>query len=604
FVAPDLARMCNCLRVTFTASTTICCACSSTAASPLESNYFPRLRLRGPTAASSRWRQSALLLAYKIKYPGEFFLLRGNPTSARVSTGSTASMMSASADTTSSCGRPSPTVSTACPIAAIIDTEKIFCCHGGLVAGPADHGADQAHHAAHGRAGPGGLLCGPAVVRPADKETMGWGENDRGSHSPSASSCHFARRGVWPSSCTSTIWTCICPRAIRSVVEDGYEFFAKRQLILKPADKKKFPYGGIGSGRPQSAIRAECPPPQLSVARTSGTLQLTEKTHCGNVGESRWLALVKQAGQQGLVSVLVPHPLHLLSEQAAVQPPGNGQDAVDGRANARVLIVQPGQPGFAGAQPHSIAGVVQALDQARVELVHLVGASMVGPEVARTLPRQRLARCLVSCESSSIKEPKAVSNSSRTGFKDSDIVESESVVDWADSRVHRQATATRRIASAVRPARQRQLGRMSCPMMSGMCSEAGPADGPGQQQEQLQPQFHIFVHMQADPKHLHEVGQPTLSLARQVPKYFRCSAARQAGSGRPSLSDRRPSSWAALSQQGLLRRLGAVARINNSSGIVLDVGQSHHGQYGVIDRLGYLLYLRGCWFSASALGLR
>ncbi len=70
------------------------------------------------------------------------------------------------------------------------------------------------------------------------------------------------------------------------VVEDGYEFFAKRQLvtlfsapnycgefdnagammsvdetlmcsfqILKPADKKKFPYGGLSAGRPVTPPR-------------------------------------------------------------------------------------------------------------------------------------------------------------------------------------------------------------------------------------------------------------------------------------------------------------------------------------------------------------
>ena len=70
------------------------------------------------------------------------------------------------------------------------------------------------------------------------------------------------------------------------MVEDGYEFFAKRQLvtlfsapnycgefdnagalmsvdetlmcsfqILKPADKKKFPYGGLSAGRPVTPPR-------------------------------------------------------------------------------------------------------------------------------------------------------------------------------------------------------------------------------------------------------------------------------------------------------------------------------------------------------------
>ena len=72
------------------------------------------------------------------------------------------------------------------------------------------------------------------------------------------------------------------------VVEDGYEFFAKRQLvtlfsapnycgefdnagammsvdetlmcsfqILKPADKKKFPYAGVSSSRPLTPPRGQ-----------------------------------------------------------------------------------------------------------------------------------------------------------------------------------------------------------------------------------------------------------------------------------------------------------------------------------------------------------
>ncbi|KAL3242016.1 hypothetical protein MRX96_021551 [Rhipicephalus microplus] len=81
-----------------------------------------------------------------------------------------------------------------------------------------------------------------------------------------------------------------CLLFCKSVVEDGYEFFAKRQLvtlfsapnycgefdnagammsvdetlmcsfqILKPADKKKFPYGGIaaGGGKPAPPQRGQ-----------------------------------------------------------------------------------------------------------------------------------------------------------------------------------------------------------------------------------------------------------------------------------------------------------------------------------------------------------
>merc|ERR1712061_773374 len=105
-----------------------------------------------------------------------------------------------------------------------------------------------------------------------DKEITGWAENDRGVSfifGPDVVTSFLQRQDM----------DLVC-RA-HQVVEDGYEFFAKRQLItifsapnycgefdnvgammsidetlmcsfqiLKPADKKKFPYGGLNSGRP------------------------------------------------------------------------------------------------------------------------------------------------------------------------------------------------------------------------------------------------------------------------------------------------------------------------------------------------------------------
>ncbi|XP_010792409.1 serine/threonine-protein phosphatase PP1-beta catalytic subunit-like [Notothenia coriiceps] len=174
-----------------------------------------------------------LLLAYKIKYPENFFLLRGNHECASIN------RIYGFYD---ECKRRFNIklwkTFTDCfnclPIAAIID-EKIFCCHGGL--------------------------------------------------SPDLQSMEQIRRIMRPTDVPDTGLDLIC-RA-HQVVEDGYEFFAKRQLvtlfsapnycgefdnaggmmsvdeslmcsfqILKPSEKKaKYQYGGVNSGRPVTPPR-------------------------------------------------------------------------------------------------------------------------------------------------------------------------------------------------------------------------------------------------------------------------------------------------------------------------------------------------------------
>ncbi|KAF6777604.1 Serine/threonine-protein phosphatase [Paragonimus kellicotti] len=121
-----------------------------------------------------------------------------------------------------------------------------------------------------------GLLCDLLWSDP-DKDTSGWGENDRGV------SFTFGA-DVVTKFLHSHYLDLIC-RA-HQVVEDGYEFFAKRQLvtlfsapnycgefdnagammsvdesltcsfqILKPADKKKFNFGSLNPGWPVTAPR-------------------------------------------------------------------------------------------------------------------------------------------------------------------------------------------------------------------------------------------------------------------------------------------------------------------------------------------------------------
>ncbi|CAF4855790.1 unnamed protein product [Pieris macdunnoughi] len=162
------------------------------------------------------------------------------------------------------------------PIAAIID-EKIFCCHGGL--SPDLQGMEQIRRIMRPTDVPDtGLLCDLLWSDP-DKDVQGWGENDRGvsfTFGPDVVSKFLNRHDL----------DLIC-RA-HQVVEDGYEFFAKRQLvtlfsapnycgefdnaggmmsvdetlmcsfqILKPSEKKaKYQYNGINSGRPATPQRS------------------------------------------------------------------------------------------------------------------------------------------------------------------------------------------------------------------------------------------------------------------------------------------------------------------------------------------------------------
>ncbi|CAL1268721.1 unnamed protein product, partial [Larinioides sclopetarius] len=117
-----------------------------------------------------------LLLAYKIKYPENFFLLRGNHECASIN------RIYGFYD---ECKRRYNIklwkTFTDCfnclPIAAIID-EKIFCCHGGL--SPDLQSMEQIRRIMRPTDVPDtGLLCDLLWSDP-DKDVQGWGENDRG----------------------------------------------------------------------------------------------------------------------------------------------------------------------------------------------------------------------------------------------------------------------------------------------------------------------------------------------------------------------------------------------------------------------------------------
>ncbi|KAH8859420.1 Serine/threonine-protein phosphatase PP1-gamma catalytic subunit A [Schistosoma japonicum] len=117
-----------------------------------------------------------LLLAYKIKYPENFFLLRGNHECASIN------RIYGFYD---ECKRRYNIklwkTFTDCfnclPIVAIID-EKIFCCHGGL--SPDLSTMEQIRRIMRPTDVPEqGLLCDLLWSDP-DKDVSGWGENDRG----------------------------------------------------------------------------------------------------------------------------------------------------------------------------------------------------------------------------------------------------------------------------------------------------------------------------------------------------------------------------------------------------------------------------------------
>ncbi|XP_074581681.1 serine/threonine-protein phosphatase PP1-like [Curcuma longa] len=160
-----------------------------------------------------------LLLAYKIKYPENFFLLRGNHECASIN------RIYGFYD---ECKRRFNVrlwkVFTDCfnclPVAALID-EKILCMHGGL--SPDLHYLDQIQKLARPTDVPdSGLLCDLLWSDPSKEVLQGWGMNDRGVSYTYGSNIviDFLQKLDLDLICRA-----------HQVVEDGYEFFADRQLV-------------------------------------------------------------------------------------------------------------------------------------------------------------------------------------------------------------------------------------------------------------------------------------------------------------------------------------------------------------------------------------
>ncbi len=196
-----------------------------------------------------------LLLAYKIKYPENFFLLRGNHECASIN------RIYGFYD---ECKRRFNIrlwkTFTDCfnclPVAALIE-ERIVCMHGGL--SPELKSLDQIKKIPRPTDVPdAGLLCDLLWADP-DKDVQGWGENDRGvSHTfgPDTVS-EFLQKHDLDLICRAHqvelltvtglkadvqfdfrepfFYWVFCAKfdivGMMQVVEDGYEFFAKRQLV-------------------------------------------------------------------------------------------------------------------------------------------------------------------------------------------------------------------------------------------------------------------------------------------------------------------------------------------------------------------------------------
>merc|ERR1712139_151739 len=159
-----------------------------------------------------------LLLAYKVRYPENFFILRGNHECASIN------RIYGFYD---ECKRRYNIrlwkTFTDCfncmPVAAIID-EKIFCVHGGLSPDLTD--MEQIRRVPRPTDVPDqGLLCDLLWSDP-EKNIAGWGDNDRG--------VSYTFGGDIVTKFLEKHDLDLVCRA-HQVVEDGYEFFAKRQLV-------------------------------------------------------------------------------------------------------------------------------------------------------------------------------------------------------------------------------------------------------------------------------------------------------------------------------------------------------------------------------------
>jgi len=159
-----------------------------------------------------------LLFSFKVKFPENFFCLRGNHECASI-TRIYGFYDECKRRYNIKLWKTFCDVFNCLPVCALVD-EKIICMHGGL--SPEITQMDQIRRLVRPTDVPDtGLICDLLWADP-DKDIFGWAENDRGVSfifGPDVVATFLLKQDM----------DLVC-RA-HQVVEDGYEFFAKRQLI-------------------------------------------------------------------------------------------------------------------------------------------------------------------------------------------------------------------------------------------------------------------------------------------------------------------------------------------------------------------------------------
>jgi len=171
---------------------------------------------RGPNGLET----ICLLLAYKIKYPENFFMLRGNHESAAINR-IYGFYEECKERYNLKIWKAFNDCFNCLPLGAIIE-DKILCIHGGL--SPDLKNLEQVRRIVRPTEIPdAGLLCDLLWADPdAEPANTGWNENDRGVSFTFGADVvdNFLKRHQFD----------LIVRA-HQVVEDGYEFFASRKLV-------------------------------------------------------------------------------------------------------------------------------------------------------------------------------------------------------------------------------------------------------------------------------------------------------------------------------------------------------------------------------------